>query len=526
MVGFYTNSDNIHEVLRLANYAKTISPSVKIILGGPLASVEFRQLILNDDIDFVASGDGEYLTLELLQSLDKCNSDFSHINGLTWKNTKNKTVVNKPRATFRDLDSLPIPDRSIYPIDGISIRSQIVTSRGCGFRCTFCFESTNRKYRSHSVDRVIEEIKLLKNKYNTSYFVFVDDVFTTNHKRLRELCHRFIDEFTPHKDFFWYCEARVDTLSKYPDLVPLMKKAGLVRIQIGTESGSQKVIDAYKKQICLLEIVEAVSQCVKANVLSIFDNFIVGGALETTETLEQTRQLALKLLRLAPGKLEINASFLSPYPGTDITMRPEAYEVKIIDHEFISGLSDDYIFVESLNIPKQQIIDFERNFLQEFRREMIALIPKLSIEELLKHLSMNKYGLQTRWSDLFKQDSILSCTAKVLATKVYYRYSKDKDFSVTESLVPLRTFSLRDWKNESFFWILRRKKLQLNAFEFYILECCGGKLSIREIIDLSVKFWNGKVTFIQMKKDVIKFLEQLSEESLMVFRLTPKLKLT
>jgi radical SAM superfamily enzyme YgiQ (UPF0313 family) len=219
----------------------------------------------------------------------------------------------------------------MYPMQQVGIRSHIVTSRGCGFRCTFCYESTNRKYRAHSPGRVIDEMLDLQEKYGTTYFAFVDDVFTQNPRRLQQICELLQRHFRPHQNLFWYCESRVDSLARHPDLVPMMKDAGLVRIQIGTESGSQEVIDAYKKEIKLEQIHAAVEQCARAQVLSVYTNFIIGGALETEHTFAETLKLAKTLLRVAPGRFECNTTYLSPYPMTDIERNPNNYGIEILD---------------------------------------------------------------------------------------------------------------------------------------------------------------------------------------------------
>src|SRR5262249_10185893 len=152
---------------------------------------------------------------------------------------------------------------------------------------------------------------------------------------------------------------------RHPDLVPMMKEAGLTRIQIGTESGSQQVIDAYKKAITIEQILATVRQCNDAKVLSIFTNFIIGGALENEQSFIQTLELAKQLLDLAPGRLECNTTFLSAYPMTDIQLNPESYQVKILDPDFVTGLSDDHIFVETEALSKSQIIELAQVFHDE-----------------------------------------------------------------------------------------------------------------------------------------------------------------
>jgi anaerobic magnesium-protoporphyrin IX monomethyl ester cyclase len=279
LVGFYANSDNFQEVIRLAKGVKALRPDVHTIVGGPLANIEDPRLIANAAIDFNCRGDGEHLVTELLAHLAWGEPPIASIRGLTHKSEGNVTT-NEPRDLQVDLDALPIPDRSLYPSTQVGIKSQVVTSRGCGFRCTFCFESTNRKYRAHSPQRVVEEMLYLQEEYGTTYFSFVDDIFTQNRKRVLQICDLLHQRFRPHVNLFWYCEARVDQIAKNPDLLRTMSAAGLTRIQIGTESGSQAVIDAYKKQITLDQILQTVQLAAEADVLSIFTNFIVGGRLK------------------------------------------------------------------------------------------------------------------------------------------------------------------------------------------------------------------------------------------------------
>lgn len=520
LVGFYTNSDNIHEVLRLAQFIKINASSAKTIFGGPLASVDYESLIQSSYVDFVARGDGEELVLELLSAMEISNHGYNLISGLVWKDQMGNVVCNPQRSPFRQLDSIPIPDRTLYPLDCFGLKSQLVTSRGCGFKCTFCFESTNRKYRAHSPERVIEEIKQLKENYGTKYFTIVDDIFTTDHKRLRKICDLFRKEFSPHKDFFWYCEARVDTLAKFPDLIPLMSEAGLVRIQIGTESGSQSVIDAYKKHIKLDQIYETVKQCADSNILSVFTNFIIGGALETEGSFESTKKLALDLLDIAPGVLELNTTFLSPYPGTDIANNPEKYEIKLIDKDFVTGLSDDYMFVETNSLSKERIKELERSFMRTIRKKMLEQIPNISVNHLLRHLQMNKFGLQTQWSDIARKDSILNGLHKLLNSAAYSRCTDIDSQKIKLDSIPIRTFSLRDWHGGSYTWFLMDKKIELNEYEYFILELCGGKLSFSEIASKCTQYWNGSVSNSAIHDDLQQYLLKLSYEGLIVFRKT------
>jgi anaerobic magnesium-protoporphyrin IX monomethyl ester cyclase len=520
LVGFYANSDNFQEVIRLAKGVKALRPDVHTIVGGPLANIEDPRLIANAAIDFNCRGDGEHLVTELLAHLAWGEPPIASIRGLTHKSEGNVTT-NEPRDLQVDLDALPIPDRSLYPSTQVGIKSQVVTSRGCGFRCTFCFESTNRKYRAHSPQRVVEEMLYLQEEYGTTYFSFVDDIFTQNRKRVLQICDLLHQHFRPHVNLFWYCEARVDQIAKNPDLLRTMSAAGLTRIQIGTESGSQAVIDAYKKQITLDQILQTVQLAAEADVLSIFTNFIVGGAIETEDTVMETINLARRLFHLAPGRFECNATFLSPYPGTDIQRRPASYSIRILDPDFITGLSDDHIFCETIDLSAPRIVELMRDFRAACAVEMVELIPELSSELILRHLKMNQHKLVTQWSDVFRTDPILQSCASFTAQPHYRRFTSGDDLRKSDpgNIIPIRTFSFRSINAAGqLSWALRNKGIEFGPYEQFLIGLCAGKLTLAEILSKAHDYWGARSTPPTFENDVLNFFALLSSEMLLVFR--------
>ncbi len=515
LVGFYVNSDNQQEVLRLASYVKARCPSSRMILGGPVSNVLDMELVQQDGIDFVGRGDGEYLVREVLQHLHTGVPALPSILGLTFRSPEGRPVRNPSRPLIQDLDELPIPDRTLYPSTQAGVKSQLLTARGCGFKCTFCFESTNRKYRAHSPERIIEEMKQLQRDFGTTYFAFVDDIFTQNPRRLRELCRLMHKHFRPHENLFWYCEARVDALARYPDLLPMMREAGLVRIQIGTESGSQAVIDAYKKEITLDEIRVAVEQCNRAKLLSIFTNFIVGGALEDESTFEATLEFAKELLRLAPGRFECNTSFLSPYPGTDIASNPDKYRIRFLDPTFETGLSDDYIFAETFDLDKNRLLQMERTFKKEVYKTMLSILPDLDPEVILEHLRLNDHGLQTQWSDYIRNDEILLGCGRFMQAGYIRKIPAGVDAS---QIIPSRTFSVRRCADGPLEWKLRRTVVELEPYERFILELASGKLTLSDIADRAFVYWKGEVSKDELARDIKSFYKGLAARMLVVFR--------
>ena len=520
LVGFYLNSDNYHEVLRLSQRLRGSLPHIRTIVGGPLANVRHQDLVAQHSIDFACSGDGEFLVLELLESLKRGEPQLNQIQGLTFKSEEGEVIQNPSRPLIFDLDQLPIPDRSLYPIVQASIKSQLVTSRGCGFRCTFCFESTNRKYRAHSPERVIEEMDALKQAFGTTYFAFTDDIFTQNPKRLAAICRLLCDNFRPHEDLFWYCEARVDQLSKNPHLLPMMKEAGLTRIQIGTESGSQEVIDAYKKQISLEQIYRVVEQANDCGILSVFTNFIIGGALEDEKTVVQTIELAKELIHLAPGRFECNHTFLSPYPGTDVARRPAAYRLKIVDQDFETGLSDDSIFCETEALDRESILAFGRLFDEQTVAEMLRIAPTLSDDLILQHLDMFKHNLATDWAELLSDDPIIQNCAKFLQNGSYKRKFEPGEED-PRSIIPVRTFSLTSVQTGALVWRDRRRTVDFSDYELFLVNQCAGKLTLDDIVNRAHRYWDGAVPRDEIQSGVIDYVNALAKELLLVFRSVP-----
>lgn len=518
LLGYYTTSDNIRQVLRSAAAVKRRHPDVTIAVGGPHANALHRDLIArHPQLDAAGRGDGEDLVVELLAAIEG-RGRMEDILGLTFRGADGQPVVNPDRPPLRDLDRLPIPDRDLHPEVPGWIRSEIVTSRGCGQRCAFCYEARNRNYRAHSPRRVVDEIKALHDRHGTRYFCFVDDVFTSNPRRLEALCELMATELRPHRDFFFYCEARVDALTRHPDMLPMLRDAGLIRLQIGSESGVQRIIDAYRKNITLDQVRSVVRRCAEVNVLSVFTNFIIGGAFETEETLDATTAFAEELLGLAPGRIEMNTTFLSPYPGTDVHDRPEAFGLRMIDPEFVTGVSDEYIFVETEALSRQRILEANAAFKRRIDQIMAEQLRVMDAALIRAHLEATNVGMLSMWGRLLRRDPILGAHASFAALPGYHTRLPADAARQAPDIVPLRTWAMTQLRDGSALWEIRRRHITLGRFEQFVLELCGGKLSLAEILGLAERYWGHSVDPDVLATDLIRFLDELADNFLVVFR--------
>lgn len=317
VIGMQTFCNTINRALKIAKQVKEgIDPDIKIVLGGVQAALFPEKYVANQYVDFVVVGEGEIIFKNLLNTLENNQADFSGIPGLVWK--KNSQIVsNPPEKLISNLDELPFPARHLFNLNLYHASAQlrrhrtfhIIVSRGCPFNCSFCsvHKIFGRNYRFRSSQKVIDEIKFLKEKYNIDGLQFYDDTLSINKPWLIELCNKMIDEKI---NLPWACFTRVDCVN--PELLEKMKQAGCYQIFYGVECANQRLLDIINKSITIQQIKDAFRWAKKAGIETLA-SFIIGLPTETVEEARQTANLAI----------EIDADYAHwemfvPHPGTNI----------------------------------------------------------------------------------------------------------------------------------------------------------------------------------------------------------------
>lgn len=141
--------------------------------------------------------------------------------------------------------------------------SPIITSRGCPAKCTFCsaYKVWGNRYRLRSVDNVIEEMRLLRDRYGVEELMFEDDNVTANPKRAKELFSRMIEEGF---NFIWDTPNGVGVWSMDEEMLDLMKQSGCIKLNFPVESGSQYVLsNIIQKPLKLKKVVKLTEYCRK-----------------------------------------------------------------------------------------------------------------------------------------------------------------------------------------------------------------------------------------------------------------------
>lgn len=294
------------DVMKIAKKVKLMfGKSLPLVMGGVHASILPEQTLENSFIDYVVIGEGEHTFTELVEAIEK-KKDLSKILGLGYKKD-GKIIVNGKRPLIENLDGLPITPwemvdyKKYFRFDII-----LVTSRGCPYRCAFCYnlKFNEARWRGMSAKRVIEEIKKVEKLTRNKDLGFHDDNFTSDKKRL----YKVLDYLSP--DYNLFIETRINYVND--EFLTKLKKFRNVWLVFGVESGSQRILNKMNKGITIEQIKKAFQLCKKYKIRTTA-SVVLGSPTETEEELEMT----LKLLdEIKPTRYTY--CLYAPYPGSPL----------------------------------------------------------------------------------------------------------------------------------------------------------------------------------------------------------------
>jgi radical SAM superfamily enzyme YgiQ (UPF0313 family) len=262
IVGIYTNLMTRKPVLQLITAAKQADWTV--ILGGP-ESANYPAEYLGAGADVVVIGEGEETLLELLATLPGSGPHGLHrVNGIAFKGESGEVVRTPQRPMLADLDALPLPDREAIDhqkyLDAWRTHHgassiNLITARGCPYKCQWCSHAVyGHSHRRRSPSAVAEEVAWISARYRPDQLWYADDVFTINHRWLDGYAHE-LEIRGIHLPFETI--TRADRLQS-EEAVRNLRKLGCYRIWIGSESGSQKILDAMKRGVTVEQVRRAV----------------------------------------------------------------------------------------------------------------------------------------------------------------------------------------------------------------------------------------------------------------------------
>jgi anaerobic magnesium-protoporphyrin IX monomethyl ester cyclase len=517
-VGLYCDYDNQSAVESVSLLLKQ-KYGLRVIVGGPQTIHLGEEFLKSSRCDALVRGDGEYALLEILDWMYFGRRLPSMIRGIVYLDEEGRGVVNPERPLIRDLDSLPVPSAAHLLHRTHKYNLSVVSARGCPFRCAFCFEGGNTKaLRLRSVENVTSQIRRgLEENPEVKYVWFMDDTFTLNYERTAGFCDA-LARLREERDFVWFCEAHARVLNKWPQLITMMKDAGLVRMQIGLESGWPPALRIYGKQTSLIEIENTVRLCEEAELPQLPGNFIIGGAHETERTLELTASYAERLLDEAPGIVDISTTFVMPLPNTQIANCPGKFALKLLDTESVTSI-EDFPVTETEWLGRNAVSEARYRFVQRISDKLKSLFieRRIPTERIRSHFQLAlRYGVTSSWYKyLYVRDPFVQPYFTLLVTTPARMLSQIPSGEL-EHWYPCRVFDmckLLEFPNG----IPRIGEFQLPPFEHELLRLCGGKIKLRDVIEqMSKRSWNG-CSEVSTKERVERLLSDYEDRRWMVF---------
>ena len=315
VVGYsvYTGSQTYYRDLNLR-----LKEAVQVfsVFGGPHATY-FPEYVEEPGVDAICIGEGEGAILDLVNALQRGQLPAGIENW--WIKHSGQIERNPVRPAEDNLDALPFPDRALlFKQDDFTKQSGIkhfITSRGCPYDCTYCFNHAlaeiyrgkGKRLRQMSVAKVIEEVTWVQQRYPMQFVVFLDDLFIVYEDWLRELAERFPrDVGLP-----FFCNVRANLVT--PAKISLLRQAGCVSVGMGLETGNPSLRnEILKRNLSNEQIIEASRLIREAGIELLTTNMLglPGGTLASDfETLA---------LNHACKPAYANAFLYQPYPRTEL----------------------------------------------------------------------------------------------------------------------------------------------------------------------------------------------------------------
>jgi radical SAM superfamily enzyme YgiQ (UPF0313 family) len=336
LVGLSSSTVLFERAGRVLDRIKAQRPDLPVVIGGPHATLRPEEAVLRG-FDAAAIGEGEHTVVEFARALER-GAPLHEVAGLAAKQG-DRVAFGPPREFEPDLDVFPDPDRTLvdyekYFGDGLEFVGMMST-RGCPYKCLFCKPMLDKmhghKIRKRSERRIAREMAGIAKTLGYKKFLFKDDTMVLGGvEYFVELERELAAAGLP--DSGWVCQARVDQVSA--PLIAQMKRCGLEAIAFGVESGSQKVLDFYRKGIAVEQTIRAFDLC-REHGVGTLAFVMLGAPVETREDLESTVRL---IERIRPNSLSFSVA--TPGPGNALHDYAVANELRNVS----SVEGNDYQF--------------------------------------------------------------------------------------------------------------------------------------------------------------------------------------
>ena len=337
-VGIGVMTPQISMALEASKLIKESNADIPVVWGGPHPTMFSEQTARDENVDVVIVNEGAFTALELAKCY-KSGEDLKNVKGICFRDENSNLVVTPP-SELEDINELPFFDFSLLDVenyldpDKISVYARefpesnskirlmpILTGLGCPFKCQFCINVIlGRKYRSRSAESIVSEIKRLQEKYGVNTFLFLDENFFANKKRVMEFVS-LVEQEDLHFNWRFWC--RVDYFKENyinDEFLKRLQNIGEGSMVMGAESANIEQLNMLKKGITPEQIMNSLYMLSKTKIFPRY-SFIVGLENETLQQIKNTYAMCLEMTRINP-KVDIAGPFIFRlFPGSPIYER-------------------------------------------------------------------------------------------------------------------------------------------------------------------------------------------------------------
>lgn len=395
LIGFSAMTFGHRQLYELINKVKESYPQLDIAAGGPHMST-LREKVLEecDSIDFGVVLEGD-LTIRRLCEGEDC----SGIQGLIYR--KNSSVISNDFQEFiTDLDKLPFPKYESFELDKYPSRQiGIVTSRGCPYDCIYCpvISAIGKRFRQRSAQNVVEEVLYW---YNKGYreFLFLDDNFTLDRKRVEEICSLLLKNDL--KGISLKCPNGIRADRVNYEILKKMKEAGFDMVAFGVEAAEDRVLKNIKKGETIATIEESIrNACDLGFEVDLF--FLMGSPGETLKDVQTSFSLAMRY----PVR---NARFYNiiPFPKTELFEWIKKNNYFLHSCEDILNNASHFVNEPCFFTPEMSCSDRKKAF--RMAQKVIRRIRRNFIERKIKGPSLLKNAISYFYTIALIEDLMLN----------------------------------------------------------------------------------------------------------------------
>jgi len=391
------------------------------------------------------------------------------------------------------------------------LRPVIISSLGCDHKCLFCAEGCREggvMFRAR--DAIQDEMDWIASRTEFPYVMIADDNALASEDHTRLLLQVISKGLALRSDLQFFVLARPDDVVAKQSILRSLSAHNVVRIQLGIESGCQKMRQRYGKRLTTEIIRDAVRSLYQSGIPFVVGTFILGGPYEDEFSLAQTESLIHELLDAAPGVFEPAFSFLRPYPGTRIATSFKD-GLKSIPGIRVGNTIEDRPLMETPALNEQQLIENRDALMSSVREHMLALADRLGTEFWLKkHACEQRCRFESLWTAYFTEAPNCSSFLRLMSGRelvnIHALSGSDLKGYRPRCTVEIPVAACFRGMSLPFG---RGKIAQISAETARVLSLCNGERTLQQVInDFNLKYPSHAKTNANMHWDSLKELTE------------------